>query len=88
MQEISPLAVAQRQLDLAAEKLKLDPNIHAILREPARVLEVNFPVRMDDGSVRVSKVSGPNIITRLVRPRAESVSSASDDGRSEGAFHG
>ncbi|NLW59602.1 MAG: Glu/Leu/Phe/Val dehydrogenase [Firmicutes bacterium] len=55
MQEISPLAVAQRQLDLAAEKLKLDPNIHAILREPARVLEVNFPVRMDDGSVRVFK---------------------------------
>ena len=55
MQEISPLAVAQRQLDLAAEKLKLDPNVHAILREPARVLEVNFPVRMDDGSVRVFK---------------------------------
>ena len=55
MQEISPLAVAQRQLDLAAEKLKLAPNIHAILREPARVMEVNFPVRMDDGSVRVFK---------------------------------
>ncbi|HEY8391856.1 MAG TPA: Glu/Leu/Phe/Val dehydrogenase [Capillibacterium sp.] len=55
MQEISPLAVAQRQLDLAAEKLNLDPNIHAILREPARVMEVNFPVRMDDGTVRVFK---------------------------------
>jgi len=55
MQEISPLAVAQRQLDMAAEKLNLDPNIHAILREPARVMEVNFPVRMDDGSVKVFK---------------------------------
>lgn len=54
-QQISPLAVAQRQLDLAAEKLNLDSNIHAILREPARVIEVNFPVRMDDGSVRVFK---------------------------------
>lgn len=55
MHDISPLAVAQRQLDLAAEKLNLDPNVHAILREPARVLEVNFPVRMDDGSIKVFK---------------------------------
>ncbi len=55
MQEISPLVVAQRQLDMAATKLELDPNIHAILREPARVLEVNFPVRMDDGTVKVFK---------------------------------
>jgi glutamate dehydrogenase len=55
MQEISPLAVAQQQLDMAAEKLNLDPNIHALLREPARVMEVNFPVRMDDGSVKVFK---------------------------------
>jgi glutamate dehydrogenase len=55
MQEMSPLVVAQQQLDMAAAKLELDSNIHAILREPARVLEVNFPVRMDDGTVKVFK---------------------------------
>ncbi len=53
--EVNPLAVAQQQLDMAAEKLQLDPKIHAILREPMRVMEVNVPVKMDDGTVRVFK---------------------------------
>ncbi|NLW56681.1 MAG: Glu/Leu/Phe/Val dehydrogenase [Firmicutes bacterium] len=53
--EANPLTVAQQQLDMAAEKLQLDPKIHAILREPTRVLEVSIPVKMDDGSLRVFK---------------------------------
>ena len=48
-----PWLNAQRQFDAAADVLHLDPGIRAILREPQRELSVNFPVRMDDGSVEV-----------------------------------
>jgi len=50
---INPWQVAQRQFDLAAEKLNLDPGLRRVLREPRRELTVHFPVKMDDGSVRV-----------------------------------
>ncbi|MCL5038003.1 MAG: Glu/Leu/Phe/Val dehydrogenase [Chloroflexi bacterium] len=45
--------MAQGQLDQVAEIMNLDPNIHRILRKPARELTVNFPVIMDDGRVEV-----------------------------------
>jgi glutamate dehydrogenase (NAD(P)+) len=48
-----PWLNAQRQFDAAAGILELDPGVRAILREPQRQLIVNFPVKMDDGSVRV-----------------------------------
>jgi len=54
-EEHNPFKMAQKQLDLAAEILGLDPGIHALLREPLRELHVTLPVRMDDGSVRVFK---------------------------------
>ncbi|MEP7040717.1 MAG: Glu/Leu/Phe/Val dehydrogenase [Chloroflexota bacterium] len=44
---------AQRDLDVAAERLKLDEGMHRVLRVPKRELEVNFPVTLDDGSVQV-----------------------------------
>jgi glutamate dehydrogenase (NAD(P)+) len=50
---INPWHVAQRQFDLAAEKLNLDPGMRRVLREPRRELTVHFPVKMDDGEVRV-----------------------------------
>jgi glutamate dehydrogenase (NAD(P)+) len=50
---INPWAVAQQQFDLAAEKLNLDPGLRQVLREPRRELTVHFPVKMDDGTVRV-----------------------------------
>jgi len=49
---LNPFEISQRQLDKAAETLKLDPQVHALLREPMRTLEVHFPVRMDDGTVK------------------------------------
>ena len=49
---LNPFEISQRQLDKAAERLKLDPQVHALLREPMRTLEVHFPVRMDDGTVK------------------------------------
>ena len=45
-------AAAQRDLDLAAERLNLDDGMHRVLRVPKRELEVNFPVTLDDGTVR------------------------------------
>ena len=49
---LNPFEISQRQLDMAAEKLNLDPQVHAFLREPMRTLTVNFPVRMDDGTAK------------------------------------
>jgi len=49
---LNPFEISQRQLDKAAAKLDLDPQVHAFLREPMRTLEVHFPVRMDDGTTR------------------------------------
>jgi glutamate dehydrogenase (NAD(P)+) len=50
---IDPWASAQRQFDIAADKLDLDPALRAVLREAERELIVSVPVRMDDGSVQV-----------------------------------
>ncbi len=49
----NPYEAALRQLDIAAEKLDLDPSIHELLRHPMRVFVANLPVMMDDGSTRV-----------------------------------
>ena len=49
----NPYEAALRQLDTAAERLNLDSGIHEMLKRPMRVLMVNIPVLMDDGSVRV-----------------------------------
>jgi glutamate dehydrogenase/leucine dehydrogenase len=43
------------QLKIAAEKLKLDPGIHEMLKHPKRSLIVSITVRMDDGSISVFK---------------------------------
>ena len=45
--------VAQQKLDEAALRLRLDEGMHRVLRVPKRELEVNFPVRFDDGHVEV-----------------------------------
>jgi glutamate dehydrogenase (NAD(P)+) len=49
----SPWEIAQEQFDLAADQLGLDPNLRGILRVPKRELTVNFPVKMDDGTIRM-----------------------------------
>ena len=55
VEEINPFENAQKQLDIAAEKMKLEPSVHAILKEPMRILEVSFPVKMDDGETKTFK---------------------------------
>jgi glutamate dehydrogenase (NAD(P)+) len=53
--QFNPFAMAQAQLDAAAEILQLDPAIHALLREPLREMQVTLPIRMDDGTVKIFK---------------------------------
>ena len=54
---------AQRALDVAAERLELDPGMHGVLREPKRELTVHFPVRLDDGTVRRPSPATASITT-------------------------
>ena len=49
----NPWEMARRQLDEAATRLQLDQGIRARLGYCQRELTVHFPVRMDDGTVRV-----------------------------------
>jgi len=49
----NPWHNAQRQFDQAAELYGLDPGLRRVLREVKRQLIVTFPVKMDDGSVRM-----------------------------------
>lgn len=51
----NPFVNAQRQFDIAADLLDLNDGIRQILRVPQRELSVSFPVKMDDGSIRVFK---------------------------------
>lgn len=53
MSERNPFAIAQQQLDEAADIMGLDAATHELLRWPLRELHVTLPVRMDDGSVQV-----------------------------------
>ncbi len=49
----NPFLTAQKQYDIAATFLNIDPSVSTILRDVQRILTVNFPVHMDDGSIRL-----------------------------------
>lgn len=49
----NPYEIAMKQLEAAANVIKLDRGILEYLKVPDRVLQVKVPVRMDDGSIRV-----------------------------------
>jgi len=49
----NPWRTALAQLDEAAARIGLDPDVHAVLSRPRRTLSVSVPTRMDDGSLRV-----------------------------------
>ncbi|OAA31438.1 glutamate dehydrogenase [Kosmotoga arenicorallina S304] len=53
MAEISLFENALKQFRKAAKVMELDPCLADVLMHPKRELTVNFPVRMDDGSVKV-----------------------------------
>ncbi|HBR10121.1 TPA: glutamate dehydrogenase [Candidatus Acetothermia bacterium] len=49
----NPFEGVQRRIDAICERMNIDQGIHARLRKCERELMVNFPVRMDDGKVKV-----------------------------------
>jgi len=53
MEELNPYQIALQQLDYVANIIHLDPGIHEMLKHSKRELTVNFPVRMDDNSIRI-----------------------------------
>jgi glutamate dehydrogenase (NAD(P)+) len=52
-EELNPFAIAQQQLDQAAELMGMEQATHELLRWPLRELHVTLPVRMDDGTTKV-----------------------------------
>jgi glutamate dehydrogenase/leucine dehydrogenase len=52
-QEHAALTVALEQLKIAAEKLRLDPGLHKILRKPKRTISVSVTIKMDDSTIGV-----------------------------------
>jgi glutamate dehydrogenase/leucine dehydrogenase len=55
LKQKNPFENALKQFDKAAALLKLSDNQIAMIKEPRRITEVNLPVRMDDGSIRIFK---------------------------------
>ncbi len=53
LETINPYVTAQRQVEAAARKLGIEEHVIEILKRPMRVLTVNFPVKMDDGTIQV-----------------------------------
>ena len=52
-EETNPFKIAQKQIDIVAEKLKLKKGIHEMIRWPHRELEVHFPVKLDNGDIKI-----------------------------------
>lgn len=50
--QMNPYEMALVQLRHVAKRMKLDPNVHEVLKHPMRSLEVSLPVRMDNGTIR------------------------------------
>jgi glutamate dehydrogenase (NAD(P)+) len=52
-EELDPFKIAQKQLDEAAKIMDLDPQAHEILREPQSIVQVQIPIKMDNGTTKV-----------------------------------
>lgn len=48
----NPLIAAQARVKAACDKLGMDKNVYEILKNPARIVEVQIPVKMDDGTIK------------------------------------
>ncbi len=52
-QSLNPYEMALQQFEEAAEKLGLSEDMRELLRQPKRELAVNFPVRLDNGHIKI-----------------------------------
>ena len=50
---VSTYEFVLRHLDEAAKKIKLDPNLLRIIKEPRKITMVKLPIQMDDGTFQV-----------------------------------
>jgi glutamate dehydrogenase/leucine dehydrogenase len=51
--ENNPFKIAQQQIDIVADKLDIKKGIIEMLKYPQRELAVSFPVKMDNGDIRI-----------------------------------
>ena len=49
---LNPFEIARKQVKTACDRLNADPAVYEILKSPQRVLEVTFPVKLDNGTVK------------------------------------
>ena len=49
---LNPFEIARKQVKTACDRLNADPAVYEILNSPQRVLEVTFPVKLDNGTVK------------------------------------
>lgn len=54
-ENLNPFESAQAKVKRACEQLGFSDDVYQILSEPQRVIEVNIPVHMDDGSLKMFK---------------------------------
>lgn len=52
LETLNPFEIAQKQIKSACDKLNTDPAVYEILKNPMKVLEVSFPVKLDDGTIK------------------------------------
>jgi len=52
-EKINPFEMARKQIDIAAKYLDLEPGLIGKLRNTKRELTVHFPIKMDDGTVKI-----------------------------------
>ncbi len=53
--QMDAYSMAKVQLRHVAKRMRLDPNLHAVLGNSSRALEVNCPIVMDNGTIQVFK---------------------------------
>ena len=49
---LNPFEIARKQVKTACDRLNADPAVYKILKNPQRALEVSFPVKLDNGTVK------------------------------------
>lgn len=49
----NPFVSMIQRFDVAAKIINLESDVYEVLKTPAKLVEVNLPVKMDDGSIRV-----------------------------------
>ena len=66
---MNPYLVTLAQFEAAADRLDLDATMRVILREPQREFDVNFPIRLEGGGVRM--VTGYRVQHNITRGPAK-----------------